>query len=173
MPGLGTIFSTIYRGLLPLAKGAVELGVRGAKSGVGKKVLRAAKRSALDAGLDITNEALRGENIGRAVKSRLSTVGNDFVSNVGRELKPKKKTPKSKTKGKAKKKKVYSGPIRTQRGGGAGKKWKGKGKKKKGGGKKKSKKPPKKSGGVKKAKKKKKTKKTIGRATQKALKLWL
>lgn len=69
--GIGLIFSSIFKALLPLAKSALGIGAKAAKSSVGKKVLGAAKDIATSTGKDILADALAGENIATSVKKRV------------------------------------------------------------------------------------------------------
>ena len=50
--GIGGIFSSVFRTLVPIAKTILGIGTRAAASPLGKQVLGAAKRSAVKAGLD-------------------------------------------------------------------------------------------------------------------------
>ena len=132
--GIGSIFSTIYRGLIPLAKNVLNTGMRFAKSKTGKKILKTAKRTALDAGLNIANDALQGENIKESVQKRMRTAGDELVDGIQqattqyKKKKKKKKViarhgggrPKSN-----KKKKLKKNPKKKKKKKGSGKKKKG------------------------------------------------
>jgi len=115
--GIGSIFSSIFKGLIPLAKGAVKLGQRAISSNTGKKVIKAAKRSAVDAGLDIAHDVLKGENVGQTVTKRMNRIGNDLEQNIFNEFQTKKKLKKKpKSRVPKKKKKAF------KKGAGRGKK---------------------------------------------------
>lgn len=84
--GVGSIFSNVFRKLIPL-------GVRFLKSDVGQniiraikpeKVIKAAKRTAIDAGLDFAHDVLKGENVGKTLKKEFKKLGPDFIDNYNK-----------------------------------------------------------------------------------------
>ena len=89
--GIGSIFSNIFRGLIPLAKKLFTVGKTVAQSPAGRKILKAAKRTAMETGLDIAHDTLEGQNLNSVANKNLKRVGKTFLSNVKKEMKPKKK----------------------------------------------------------------------------------
>lgn len=121
--GVGSIFSTIFRRLVPLAKNVVNTGLNFAQSKTGKKFIKGAKRTALDAGLNIAHDALQGQNLKQSVTKRLKNAGEELIEDIrgkpkrrkrrkkviakkyrggSTKKKPKKKKKKKKTKTKTK-----------------------------------------------------------------------
>lgn len=119
--GIGSIFSSIFRGLVPIAKNIFSVGKQFAKSDTGQKIIKAAKRTAIDTGLDLAHDTLSGEKkLKQAIKSRLNLkqLASKFDDNVkksfrgGRKLKKlkmRKKVMKKKKKYRCKKNKIKSG----------------------------------------------------------------
>lgn len=98
--GIGSIFTNIFRGLIPIAKGLFSVGRRAAASSTGQKVLQAAKRSAVQAGLDVAHDALSGQNVAQSLKKRGRQAGLKMVDELqkggGRKKKGGAKTKKRK-----------------------------------------------------------------------------
>lgn len=126
--GIGSIFSNIFRGLLPLAKKLFSVGKAAAQSPAGRKILKAAKKTALDTGLDIAHDTLEGENVKTVAKRKIKGVGKTFLSNVQKEMKTggKRKAPAGKGGACSKRPKLTGGQVKR-------KPMKGKPTKKKGG----------------------------------------
>lgn len=134
--GIGSIFSNIFRGIIPLASKAVNIGRKVISSPTGQKIMKAAKRTAIDAGLDIATDVLQGKNVKEAAKSNLKTVGTRFLDNASKEFetaggkkkkssppKPKKaKSTKGKKKTKGAKKKTKGAKKNKKKSDGSGKK---------------------------------------------------
>lgn len=80
--GIGGVFSSIFRTLVPIAKTIFGIGKRAASSAVGKQVLKAAKRSAVKAGLDLAQDTLAGENVGKSIKKRAKQAGNQLLDDL-------------------------------------------------------------------------------------------
>ena len=80
--GVGAIFSSIYRALVPLASSIFKVGSKIVTSKSGQKVLKAAKRSAVQAGLDVAQDALRGENAVESMKKRGREAAVNLVSEI-------------------------------------------------------------------------------------------
>ncbi len=93
--GIGSVFSNIFTGLIPLAsklgKAAMRLITHPNSVALGKKlgksVASAAKRTAVDAGLEMANAALRGENVGKAARTSLGPkkIGKKLANNLAKE----------------------------------------------------------------------------------------
>ena len=80
--GVGAIFSSIFRNLIPIASSVFGLGKQVLETKAGQKVLQAVKRPALQAGLDIASDALEGENVLKSIKKRGKQAGAKVVENV-------------------------------------------------------------------------------------------
>ena len=94
--GIGGIFSTIFRTLVPIAKSLFGIGKKVAKSPVGQQVLRAAKRNAVKAGLDLAQDTLAGDNVAKSIKKRAKQAGTRMLEDIeaGRGAKRGRKNPK-------------------------------------------------------------------------------
>lgn len=113
--GIGSFFSSLFRGLIPLANNLFKVGTRAARSEAGQRVLSAAKRTAIDAGLDIAHDTLKGKNLKQAAKKHLANAGEKMVSVLDEEIvqrrrrggqNPKKKKKRASPSPRKKKKKV-------------------------------------------------------------------
>lgn len=80
--GVGSIFSTIFRRLIPIASNMFGFGKQVLQTKTGQKVLQAVKRPALQAGLDIARDALDGENVVKSIKKRGRQAGQQAMENV-------------------------------------------------------------------------------------------
>jgi hypothetical protein len=80
--GIGSIFSSIYRSLIPIASKVFRFGSNIVQSKAGQKVLKAAKRSATKAGLQAAHDALQGENIGKTLKKRGKQAGLEVIDSA-------------------------------------------------------------------------------------------
>ena len=106
--GIGSIFSSIFRGLVPLARNIFSVGKQFAKSDTGQKIIKAAKRTALDTGLDLAHDTLSGEKkLKQAIKSRLNLkqLASKFDDNVKKSFRGGKSRKKMKMRKKITKKK--------------------------------------------------------------------
>lgn len=74
--GLGSIFGGLMRGLLPVAKTAINTVGRMARTNTGKVVGRALKDAALKGTLDI----LEGRKVGETAKQHLKQATKDIVT---------------------------------------------------------------------------------------------
>lgn len=92
--GIGSIFSNIFRKIVPFAKKLFGLGKKVVSSTTGQQVLKAAKRTAIDAGLNIAHDTLNGVPLKTAAKRGLKKAKTDFSMNVDKELQGGKKRKK-------------------------------------------------------------------------------
>lgn len=88
--GIGSFFTNIFKGLIPLASKLFKVGAKAAKTPLGKSIINSAKKTAIDAGLDIAQDALAGENIGVSTKKRVKQHGEKLASKIGEEIMKKK-----------------------------------------------------------------------------------
>ncbi len=102
--GIGNIFTNIFRGLVPLASKLFHVGKKVVASPTGQKILTAAKRTAMDAGIDIASDVLRGENVKASTKKSLKKVGKHFLENAKKEFNKGGGIGKRRRRGKGKKK---------------------------------------------------------------------
>lgn len=84
--GIGSIFSSIYSTVVPLIKSALRIGSRVVKSPVGRSVVNSAKKTAMKAGLNVVNDALRGENVVQSTKRELKKAKGVLARNVARKV---------------------------------------------------------------------------------------
>lgn len=93
--GLGNIFSSIFRAVAPTLAG---IGKSIIKSPITKNLLSTAKKSAVNAGLNLVSDTLAGENVGRSLKRSANRARVDFIDVIesGRNKKKRSKiTPKT------------------------------------------------------------------------------
>lgn len=76
--GLGSIFRSVMRGLIPVAKATAQTVGRVAKSRTGKAVGRALKEAALNTTLDV----IEGEKVGASAQQRLKKATKDLVQHA-------------------------------------------------------------------------------------------
>lgn len=81
--GIGDIFTNILRPLIPMAwKGIKSIGRALVGSPITKNVAKEAKRSAMQAGLNVVGDVLQGKNVKKAFKER----GKAAVGEVGESV---------------------------------------------------------------------------------------
>lgn len=80
--GVGSIFRSLYSTVVPLVKSAFRIGQKALATPVGQAVKKAAKRTAMRAGLNVVNDALSGENIIKATKRELKAAPATFVEEI-------------------------------------------------------------------------------------------
>ena len=114
--GIGSIFSNIFRGLVPILGKLITVGKQSAKSEIGKSVIKAAKRSALDAGLNIAHDTLKGKKLKDVGKENAKRIGTNFVKNLEHELKKGKGIKRKKAGGslKSRKRKKAGGSLKSK-----------------------------------------------------------
>ena len=130
----GKGFFSIFSKLLPFVKGVFQKIMPVAKKVASHPTVRQAasqlKDHAIDAGLNVANDALKGENIGESLKREAANVGintaQDLLdtakasrkrgANAGSEAKKKKKRKKDKLKKGARKQSMKKGLLGRARG---------------------------------------------------------
>ena len=111
--GIGSLFSGIFRRLMPVAKSAISTIGKVAKSNVVKSAGRTLKNAALETALD----ALDNKPVGQRAKQRLKTATRSILLNAAnktdseRNLPPSKKKRKPKQNYPTKKKRVKRQPM--------------------------------------------------------------
>ena len=88
--GIGSLFSNIFRGLIPIAKGLFNVGKKVVASPSGQRIMKAAKDSAIEAGIDLAHDALQGNNIKEATSKHISAAKRKVFDSMGDELRSKK-----------------------------------------------------------------------------------
>jgi hypothetical protein len=86
--GIGSIFSSLFSRLVPIVKTALGVGRRALASQAGQKLAKAAKRSAMTAGLNVVGDALAGEHVGKSAKREIAKARAD-MGRVIKNLDPK------------------------------------------------------------------------------------
>ena len=83
--GIGSLFSGIFRGLMPVAKSTIKTIGRIAKSAPIKSVGKALKKEATRAAVETAIEALEGQPVGRKAKQRLKSATRGILLNAARQ----------------------------------------------------------------------------------------
>lgn len=91
--GIGSILSSLWKTVYPAVKSLLT-GL--SRSPITKKVIKAAKKSAIDAGLNIAADTLSGENVGASIKKNAGVMGVDVLDQL--KSKPAKKRKNAKRK---------------------------------------------------------------------------
>lgn len=84
--GIGSIFSNIYSSVVPLFKSAFKIGSKLAKTDVGKSVIKSAKKKAMQAGINVVNDALQGKNVVASTKQQVQNIKQDLKKGISRGL---------------------------------------------------------------------------------------
>ena len=88
--GIGSIFRSLYSTMVPLVKSVFRIGKKALRTPVGQAVKKAAKRTAMKAGLQVVDDALQGRNVLKAAKTELKRTPGRFVQELKKDL-PKKR----------------------------------------------------------------------------------
>ena len=80
--GLGAVFSSIFRTLVPVFKGVFRIGSAVAKSPAGQAIKKEVIKSGLNAGISVVGDALRGRNVLQSAKDRVKQQAEKLPSNV-------------------------------------------------------------------------------------------
>ena len=83
--GIGSLFSGIFRGLMPVARSAVKTIGRVARSAPIRSAGRALKKEATKAAVETALEALEGQPVGRKAKQCLKSATRGILLNAGRQ----------------------------------------------------------------------------------------
>ena len=70
--GIGSIFSSLFSHLVPVVKTALGIGRRALASPAGQQLAKAAKRSAMQAGLNLVGNTLQGEDVATSAKREIA-----------------------------------------------------------------------------------------------------
>ena len=96
--GIGSIFSSIYRTVMPLVKRAIGTGSKLLKSKAGQAVTKSVKKRAMKAGLNVVQDALHGENVIDSAKREIKSAGGAVLGDMLMGAK-KRKNPPTKRRG--------------------------------------------------------------------------
>ena len=118
--GVGSFFSNMYTELVPMGHKAVDLTKRVLESETGKAIADAAKRRVVDAGITVSEAALRGQNVKEVAKEEIRAASKGIVQDaveVGKMRQAKRVAKKRGGKKKAapKSKKLGAGRGKTKR----------------------------------------------------------
>ena len=83
--GIGSLFSGIFRGLMPVARSAVKTIGRVARSALIRSAGKALKKEATKAAVETALEALEGQPVGRKAKQRLKSATRGILLNAARQ----------------------------------------------------------------------------------------
>ena len=119
--GIGSLFSGIFRGLMPVAKSTIKTIGRVAKSAPIKSVGKALKKEATRAAVETAIEALEGQPVGRKAKQRLKSATQGILLNAARQADSnddyrtqnsnRKRKPSSITQSRKKRRKISKEPL--------------------------------------------------------------
>lgn len=84
--GIGSIFRSLYSTVVPIVKSAFRIGKKAMATPVGQAVKKAAKRTAMSAGLNVVNSALDGERVDKAIKRELKSTPGNFVKELRKNV---------------------------------------------------------------------------------------
>jgi hypothetical protein len=102
--GVGSFFKSIFRVVAPALQ---SLGSAALKNPKTKRILKAAKESAIDAGIDIARDTLGGKDITQSITDNVTKAVGSVVKKVEKRP-PKRKKPRGKKNGGSKKSKYGS-----------------------------------------------------------------
>ena len=83
--GIGSLFSGIFRGLMPVARSAVKTIGRVARSVLIRSAGKALKKEVTKAAVETALEALEGQPVGRKAKQRLKSATRGILLNAARQ----------------------------------------------------------------------------------------
>ena len=104
--GLGDLFRSFFRWIIPAGQTIIKQGAQVAKSVAKSKLAKDAaktlKRDAINAGIDLAQSALKGGDVKKDFKSKAKKIANNLSSSVSTSLNdyrpPKKKRNKKRLK---------------------------------------------------------------------------
>ena len=119
--GIGSLFSGIFRGLMPVAKSTIKTIGRVARSAPVKSVGKALKKEVTKAAVETAIEALEGQPVGRKAKQRLKSATRGILLNAARQVDSndeyriqnsnRKRKPSSITQSRKKRRKISKEPL--------------------------------------------------------------
>ena len=83
--GIGSLFSGIFPGLMPVARSAVKTIGRVARSAPIRSASKALKKEVTKAAVETAIEALEGQPVGRKAKQRLKSTTRGILLNAARQ----------------------------------------------------------------------------------------
>ena len=83
--GIGSLFSGIFRGLMPVAKSAIKSIGKVAKSEAVRSAGRTLKKQATKAAVETALDALEGRPVGARAKNRLKTATRNILLNAAKQ----------------------------------------------------------------------------------------
>ena len=83
--GIGSLYSRIFRGLMPVARSGVKTIGRVARSAPIRSAGKALKKEATKAAVETALEALEGQPVGRKAKQRLKSATRGILLNAARQ----------------------------------------------------------------------------------------
>lgn len=96
--GIGSILSTIFSKIAPIARTIFNIGKKVVKSTPVKKVFKSAQEEVIKSGIQVADDVLQGKNVQESLKQNASTAANQIAKRAvgeakkyaGLEPKPKK-----------------------------------------------------------------------------------
>ena len=80
--GIGSIFSSIFKGIAPLVKGALGIGTKALKTKGAQKALKDLKKASINAGIDLASDALAGKDLKKSVESQIQNVQDKMSDSI-------------------------------------------------------------------------------------------
>ena len=69
--GIGSVFSKLFSNVVPIVKSIFNVGKQAAATPLGQAVIRDAKKTAMQAGLNVVNDAMEGKNILQSTRDQV------------------------------------------------------------------------------------------------------
>ena len=91
--GIGAVFASIFKTLVPVFKGLFRAGSAAIKTPMGQAIKQETIKSGLNAGINVVGDALRGKNVLASSKNRIKEQAAQLPSNIERAVK--KNQPKT------------------------------------------------------------------------------
>jgi hypothetical protein len=77
--GIGSTLSSMFKGVIPAMK---LMGHKLLESPITQKILKTAKRSAIDAGLNVAKDTLQGKNLKESLKENVATAKKSVTDSL-------------------------------------------------------------------------------------------
>lgn len=84
--GVGSIFSSIVRGVSPFLKTLFNVGKSAVKSKTGQNILKNMKKEAYDSTLNLTHDILSGKNVKQATKDNIAKSSQNVLENIKKNV---------------------------------------------------------------------------------------
>lgn len=106
--GLGSILSTIFSKIAPIARTLMNVGKKVVKLKPVQNVISTAKNESIKSGLNLLDDVIQGKNVKQSIKANATNVANSVANKALSQIIGSDKKPRPKKRPKKKKKKVIS-----------------------------------------------------------------